>query len=117
MLDADRLKVRGDGLLSIGDVASARLVYRLAALNGSAVAAIAMGSTYDPTRLGKTANDGGQSNVEEAVRWYKKAIAMGEKSAEIRLLNLTDSLRSSPNVLGSRDSGPQGNRISELFEE
>jgi general secretion pathway protein A len=91
VLDADRLKVRGDGLLSIGDVASARLVYRLAALNGSAVAAIAMGSTYDPTRLSKTANDGGQSNVEEAVRWYKKAIAMGEKSAEIRLLNLTGS--------------------------
>ncbi len=106
--DADRLKVRGDGLLSTGDVASARLVYRLAALNGSAGAAIAMGSTYDPTRLGQAAIDGGQSNVEEAVRWYKKAIAMGEKSAEFRLLNLTDSLENPSESAGSAENAPDG---------
>jgi type II secretory pathway predicted ATPase ExeA len=107
-LDADRLKARGDGLLSLGDVASARLVYRLAALNGSAVAAIAMGSTYDPTRLGKTAIDGGQANVEEAVRWYEKAIAMGEKSAQFRLLNLTDSLENPPDSIRSGETPPNG---------
>jgi hypothetical protein len=107
-LDADRLKARGDGLLSIGDIASARLVYRLAALNGSAVAAIAMGSTYDPTRLSKTAIDGGQANVEEAVRWYEKAIAMGEKSARFRLLNLSDSLENPPDSIGSGETPPNG---------
>jgi general secretion pathway protein A len=105
-LDADRLKARGDGLLSIGDIASARLVYRLAALNGSAVAATAMGSTYDPTRLSKTAIDGGQANVEEAVRWYEKAIAMGEKSARFRLLNLSDSLENPPDSIGSGENSP-----------
>ena len=36
---------RGDQLLALGDVASARLFYRLAATKGSARGATAMGST------------------------------------------------------------------------
>jgi TPR repeat protein len=65
-----------------------------------------MGSTYDPTRLSKTAIDGGQANVEEAVRWYEKAIAMGEKSARFRLLNLSDSLENPPDSIGSGENSP-----------
>lgn len=93
-VDLTRLVARGDHLLGLGDVASARLVYRIAALGGSAAAAAAMGSTYDPKYLELAGAQGIEAKPAEAIKWYEKAFVMGEPAAEARLRELLDSLES-----------------------
>lgn len=97
-LNWKRLVNRGDHLASMGDMASARLVYRLAALDGSARAAAALGSTYDPIYLEARGTQGIQADPAKAITWYKKAIGMGERSAETRLRKLKTRLQSTPAV-------------------
>jgi len=90
--DVDRLVDRGDQLLALGDVASARLFYRLAAKEGSAKGATAMGSTYDPVYLERIGFVGARPSPAEAIKWYRQAIAMGHRGAEVQLRELTSRL-------------------------
>jgi hypothetical protein len=48
------LVTRGDAFLSAGDTASARLFYERAASGGNSVAALRLGTTFDPNFLGRT---------------------------------------------------------------
>jgi hypothetical protein len=90
--DVDRLLDRGDQLLALGDVASARLFYRLAAKKGSAKGAMAMGSTYDPVYLERIGFVGARPNPAEAIKWYRQAIDMGDRGAEVQLRELANRL-------------------------
>lgn len=85
---ADALLARGDDLLATGDVAAARLFYQRAAELGSAAAATAVGQTYDPGVLELLRVRGARGDVQVAAEWYRKAIAAGDRQAEIRLKRL-----------------------------
>jgi outer membrane biosynthesis protein TonB len=86
--EADALLARGDDLLATGDVAAARLFYQRAAEQGSAAAATAVGQTYDPAVLELLRVRGGRGDARMAAEWYRKAIAAGDRQAEIRLKRL-----------------------------
>ena len=84
----DALLARGDDLLATGDVAAARLFYQRAAELGSAAAATAVGQTYDPGVLELLRVRGARGDVQLAAEWYRKAVAAGDRQAEIRLKRL-----------------------------
>jgi hypothetical protein len=86
--EADALLARGDDLLATGDVAAARLFYQRAAEQGNAAAATAVGQTYDPAVLELLRVRGGRGDARMAAEWYRKAIAAGDRQAEIRLKRL-----------------------------
>lgn len=91
------LVARGDALLDLGDLAAARLFYRRAAGQGSAEGAMRMGMTFDPLYFAQTGVHGTQPRSEEALEWYRKAVAMGSRPAEGRLETLRSWLeRSAP---------------------
>jgi hypothetical protein len=79
---------RGDEALAAGDVISARQFYELAASNGLAHAATAVGRTYDPSFLQGKAVRGAFADAEAARRWYQRAIDGGDAEARARLDNL-----------------------------
>jgi hypothetical protein len=76
---------RGDEALAAGDVISARQFYELAASNGLAHAATAVGRTYDPNFLQGKGVRGALADAEAAKRWYQKAIDGGDAEAPTRL--------------------------------
>lgn len=92
-LDPSALIARGDAFLRQSDVVSARLFYRLAAANGSAAGAIAMGSTYDPVFLAGNAVRGVKPEPEKALVWYRTAAQLGTPDSKTRTAQLLDALR------------------------
>jgi hypothetical protein len=86
--DTDALLARGDNLLATGDVAAARLFYQRAAEQGNAAAATAVGQTYDPAVLDLLRVRGVRGDAQLAAEWYRKAMAAGDRQAEIRLKRL-----------------------------
>jgi hypothetical protein len=76
---------RGDEALAAGDVISARQFYELAATNGLAHAATAVGQTYDPNFLQAKGVRGTFADAQTAERWYQKAIDGGDAEARMRL--------------------------------
>ena len=93
--DVADLVERGNALLDVGDLASARLFYRLAAGRGSAEGAMLMGMTFDPLYFARAGVHGTQPQIEDALEWYDKAIAMGSRPAEIRMGHLRSWLEHS----------------------
>jgi tetratricopeptide (TPR) repeat protein len=79
---------RGDALLALGDVSSARLLYQRAAAEGDGRAATGMGKTYDPLFLSAIRAHGIQADPVAATTWYRKAIGLGDGSAAERLKRL-----------------------------
>jgi hypothetical protein len=79
---------RGDAMLAIQDISAARLFYEYAANAGSARAAMALAETYDPTFLPQLGAVGTRPNPPIAAEWYRKAAALGSRSAEARLQTL-----------------------------
>jgi hypothetical protein len=92
-LDPSSLIARGDEFLSQSDVVSARLFYRLAAANGSAAGALAMGSTYDPAFLTRNAVRGVNPEPEKALVWYRRAVELGDPEGKTRTAQLLEVLR------------------------
>jgi TPR repeat protein len=92
-LNTDQLLVRAGQLIELDDVASARLVYQLAALRGSAAAASALGGTYDPVQLSKLRIREIRPDPTQAIRWYRKAIDLGDQSALVKLGELATWLQ------------------------
>ncbi|HEX6000751.1 MAG TPA: hypothetical protein VFZ16_15355 [Hyphomicrobiaceae bacterium] len=80
----------GDRLLGRGDVAAARAIYERAAAAGSAQAALAMGSTYDPRRLWSLGVFGMVGNKERAKHWYQRAQELGHPEARARIAALRE---------------------------
>jgi hypothetical protein len=82
---------RGEDALAAGDVISARQFYELAASNGFAHAATAVGQTYDPNFLQGKGVRGALADAEAAKQWYQKAIDGGDVEARMRLDKLLKS--------------------------
>jgi len=87
---ADLLR-RGDAMLVIGDVASARLLYRRAAESGDARAATQLAKTYDPLFLTKIGAWGMPTDTATAAKWYRRAAALGDAEAIERLKHLAEA--------------------------
>jgi TPR repeat protein len=83
--DADQLLARGNRLLELGDLASARLFFRVVAERGDATATMLMGLTYDPVHFRQQGIRGARPEADEAMAWYRRAIALGSKEAEQRV--------------------------------
>ncbi len=79
---------RGDALLEIGDISAARLAYARAATVGSAVAATAVGRTYDPGFIALIGGRGIAGDVARAAQWYRRGVEMGDAAAAMRLREL-----------------------------
>ncbi len=92
-LEAAKLIARGESYLAQADIASAQLFFRLAADRGSGPAARAMAATLDPVALAATPIPGARANAADAVRWYQRAVALGDGEAGAALARLTQRLR------------------------
>ena len=79
------LLVRGDTLLSVGDVASARLFYERAVEAGGGLAAIRLGETFDPLFLDRLNLRGVRGDLGAALFWYRRARDLGASDAEVLL--------------------------------
>jgi predicted double-glycine peptidase len=88
------LRQRGEQSLAAGDIAAARLyLSRLSAL-GDAHAAFLVGETYDAAFLDSGQILGIRPDTEQALRWYRKAAAMGDADAQRRVERLTTAASS-----------------------
>jgi hypothetical protein len=83
--EAAALLARGDRLLSIGDVTSARLFYERAADGGAGLAAVRLGETYDPVFLDRVHLRGVRADLGTALSWYRRARDLGATDAEVLL--------------------------------
>lgn len=95
-LDPDEIKLlmqRGQQLVASGDLASARVVFQRAAEAGDAAAALAIGSTYDPTVLAKFGMRGPTADAAKARAWYQRAQEFGspEAARQLELLEHRES--------------------------
>ena len=82
------LVVRGDGFLSAGDIASARLFYERAADAGNGSAALRLGASYDPGFLSRADIRGISGDPRQAASWYLRARELGDAAAIGRLRDL-----------------------------
>jgi len=79
---------RGNRLLSLGDIASARLFFETAANSGSARGALAAGKTHDPVFLRESGARGVAADPRRAADWYRRAAQLGDPSAATLLNRL-----------------------------
>jgi hypothetical protein len=77
------LLARGDSLLSVGDVASARLFYERVADAGGRLAAIRLGETFDQFFLDRVRLRGVRGDPGAALFWYRRARDLGATDAEV----------------------------------
>ena len=89
--EIDTLIRRGKNLLNDGDFAAARVLFERAANAGSADAALALGSTYDPNVIKRLGAIMVKSDVEKARQWYQLAVDRGSAAASLQLANLPQS--------------------------
>jgi TPR repeat protein len=82
------LLARGDTLLSVGDVTSARLFYERVANAGGGLAAIRLGETFDPLFLDRVHMRGVRGDPAAAEFWYHRARDLGATDAEVLLKSL-----------------------------
>jgi TPR repeat protein len=73
---------RGDKLLLLGDIVSARQLYQHAFRQGDQFAAARIGSTYDPRIFAQLGVQGLRPNSKLALDWYNKAVDAGDESAK-----------------------------------
>jgi hypothetical protein len=85
---AERLVAQGERYFTLGDVVSARLLFRRAADWGSAPAALRLAATYDPAELLRLHVQGVTPDRAEARKWYERARDLGAPEAQERLAKL-----------------------------
>ncbi len=86
--DIGQLLRHGDQLLASGDIIAARHYFELVAEAGDTRASLRLGKTYDPGYLQQTGVRGVTGDAATAKSWYLKAIAAGDKEADLQLLRL-----------------------------
>jgi TPR repeat protein len=84
-VDTATLVTRGDALVGVRDIASARLFYERAAEMGDGPAALRMGATFDSAFLERAGIRGTKGDQQEALSWYQRARDLGDTEAD-RLL-------------------------------
>ncbi len=92
-LDRDEIETlvkRAQDFVANGDMAAARLLLRRAAESGSAEAALALGTTYDPVVLQRLGAIGTTADPAPARRWYQRAAELGSTAASQQLAGLGD---------------------------
>jgi TPR repeat protein len=72
---------RGSDLIDSGDLVAARIVLQRAAEAGSADAALALATTYDPAILRKLKVYGFAPDAAKARSWYEQARKFGSREA------------------------------------
>jgi hypothetical protein len=77
------LLARGDSLLSVGDIASARLFYERVADAGGGIAAIRLGETFDRFFLDRVHLRSVRGDRGAALFWYRRARDLGATDAEV----------------------------------
>jgi hypothetical protein len=83
--EAQRFRDQGHG-------EDAYLLYRYAARHGQAQAALILGTQADPALFSEQTSPLSQPAPEQALKWYRIAMAAGSKEAEIRLQDLRKRL-------------------------
>jgi hypothetical protein len=86
--DIANLIERAEALLRNGDIVSARLLLKRAATDGSAQAAFALATTFDPEFLGRLRVVGVDPDETEARNWYERASMLGSVEASFQLKRL-----------------------------
>jgi hypothetical protein len=84
----DELMAHGHKMIEVGYLAGARGYYRRAADAGSAEAAFALGTTYDPAFIKEIGAQGIKPDLAQARQWYERAEDLGDKDAHAKLLEL-----------------------------
>jgi len=79
--DLSVLLERGDQLLLLGDIVSARQLYQHAFQQGNPRAAARIGTTYDPRIFAQLGVHGLKPDSKMALEWYTKAVNAGDESA------------------------------------
>lgn len=90
-LDADTLAAlmaRARSLMTVGDIAAARLLLERAANAQDATAAFVLAQTYDPAVLGTNDTRSITADAAAARDWYRKAAQLGSAEARQRLTQL-----------------------------
>ncbi len=80
--DINDILKQGQSLMDRGNVAAARAVFRKAADQGLAEAALAMGATYDPKALAANGWTEVEPNVGKAIYWYRRAHLLASAGAQ-----------------------------------
>lgn len=92
-LDSDEIAIlvkRGQDFIANGDLGAARVLLRRAAESGSAEAALALGTTYDPVVLRRLGAIGAAADPAKARQWYQRAAELGSTAASQQLAGLGD---------------------------
>jgi hypothetical protein len=79
----------GQDLLKHGDIASARFLFKRAAIEGNAQAAFELGLTFDQPLLAQSGVLGIGPDVGQAREWYERAIKLGSTEASRYLERLS----------------------------
>lgn len=90
-LDADELAMlmtRAKGMITVGDIASARLLLERAAEAQEASAALLLAQTYDPAVLGTQDMRSITPDPAMARDWYQRAARLGSSDARQRLAQM-----------------------------
>lgn len=112
-LSVERLIDRGDDLLARRDVTSARLLYELAASEGSARAAALVAVTYDPWTLKQRGVQGKFADAGKAADWYRAAIKSGYAKANIPLKRLLTKAEPKSSIAERKAAKPEGAGLKE----
>lgn len=86
--NAQKLLVRGEHDLELGNIAQARQFFLRAAQMGLARGALMLAATYDPRELARFHSVSVQPNVAEARKWYMRAVELGAPEAAHKLATL-----------------------------
>jgi hypothetical protein len=80
--EVEELLTRGDTLLRMGDVTSARLFYERVANAGIGQGAMRMGATFDSSFLGRIGLGSARGDPVKAQSWYRRAIELSRTEIE-----------------------------------
>lgn len=83
--EVDNLMKRARNLLTMGDIASARLILTRLSDHGEADASLLLAGLYDAAELARTRIPGAVPDAAKAKSWYARAVEQGSLEADRRL--------------------------------
>jgi hypothetical protein len=108
----DELMAHGQKMIEVGYLAGARGYFRRAADAGSAEAAFALGTTYDPAFIKEIGAQGIKPDMAQARAWYEQAEKLGDKDAQAKLLELDSRPAVETKPAPAADDRPEWVKIS-----
>jgi hypothetical protein len=108
----DELMAHGQKMIEVGYLAGARGYFRRAADAGSAEAAFALGTTYDPAFIKEIGAQGIKPDMAQARVWYEQAEKLGDKDAQAKLLELDGSPAVETKPAPAADDQPEWIKVS-----